>query len=89
MQTIHSNITNKNYIDAFYWDVKIRQGRRQQELKKRNSFNKQNNSSASAAFPSRQDVKIPNCVSTSDHEIVSFILNLDVVLRNSISGGFA
>ena len=85
MQTIHSNITNKNYIDAFYWDVKIRQGRRQQ----RNSFNKQNNSSASAAFPSRQDVKIPNCVSTSDHEIVSFILNLDVVLRNSISGGFA
>ena len=43
----------------FSRDVKIRQGRRQRELTKRNSFNKQNDSSASAAFPSRQDVKIP------------------------------
>ena len=73
----------------FSRDVKIRQGRRQIELEKRNSFNKQNNNSASAAVPSRQDVKIPNCVLTSDHEIVFFILNLDMVLRNSISGGFA
>ena len=86
---MHSNITNENYIDAFGRDVKIRQRRRQRELTKRNSFNKRNNSSASAAFPSRQDVKIPNCVLTSDHEIVFFILNLDMVLRNSISGGFA
>ena len=73
----------------FSRDVKIRQGRKQIELKKRNSFSKQNNNSASAAFPSRQDVKIPNCVLTSDHEIVFFILNLDMVLRNLILGGFA
>ena len=73
----------------FSRDVKIRQGRRQIELKKCNSFNKQNNNSASAAFPSRQDVKIPNCVLRSDYEIVFFILNLDMVLRNSISGWFA
>ena len=51
----------------FSSDVKIRQGRRQQELKK------QNNNSASAAFPSRLDVKIPNCVLTSDYEIVFFV----------------
>ena len=70
--------------------VKIRQGRRQRELKKINCFLiKQNNNSASAAFPSRQEVKIPNCVLTSDHGIVFFILNLDTVLRNLISEGFA
>ena len=73
----------------FSRDVKIRQGRRQRELKKLNCFNKQNNNSASAAFPSRQEVKIPNCVLTSDHLIVFFILNLDMVLRNLISEGFA
>ena len=50
----------------FSSDVKIRQGRRQQELKKQNN-------SASAAFPSRLDVKIPNCVLTSDYEIVFFV----------------
>ena len=73
----------------FSRDVKIRQGRRQQELKKHNSFNKQNNNSTSAAIPSHQEVKISNCVLTSDHEIVFFILNLDMILRNSVSGGFA
>ena len=71
----------------FSRDVKIPQGRRQQNLK--NAIFNSKKKSASAAFPSRQDVKIPNCVLPSDHGIVFFILNLDMVLRTSISGGFA